>query len=173
LLHPADHVIQAFDDRGRRRPLAEKHAIWSQSTEQIWLIGALSPALTVLRLTSTDSAIGALVAREATGLRVTRDDGRRDRLAQADGLAAADWPVSRVRHQQEAERNPTLMSPGPDEGHRHLERDIRMWNLQRPSRDRGGPWSRGPFVFVSGDVTNKRNETITGLSRRKCGATRS
>jgi hypothetical protein len=24
LLHPADHVIQAVDDRGRRRPLAEK-----------------------------------------------------------------------------------------------------------------------------------------------------
>jgi len=27
------------------------------ATEQIWLIGALSPALTIPRLTSTDSAI--------------------------------------------------------------------------------------------------------------------
>lgn len=27
------------------------------------------------------------------------------------------------------------MSPGPDKGHRHLERDIRIWNLHSPRND--------------------------------------
>jgi hypothetical protein len=79
--------------------------------------------------------LGALVARKATGLRslamTAAATGSHELMGQPQPTGR--FPGFGISKRP---RNPTFMSPGPDEGHRHLERDMRMRNLQAQCKDR-------------------------------------